>query len=123
LEEIAQFFFELVFQFLFELFADSVWRRLPEPARAAVKLVAAAAFAALLGFLSTLILPEPFITSRAWAIVHLVVGPLLVAWAMALIGRHFEKRDRRRTSLERFGYGWLFAFAFTLTRFLLLHGG
>ena len=121
MEEIAQFIFELIFQFLFELLADTVWRRLPEPVRAAVKLVAAAAFAALLGFLSTLVLPEPFITSRAWAIVHLVVGPVLVAWAMARIGRAMEKREKHRTSLERFGYGWLFAFSFTLTRFLLLH--
>lgn len=122
MEEIVQFIFELIFQLIFEVLADVVWRQMPEPVRVAIKAIFAAAFAALLGFLSTLLLPEPLITSRPLALVHLIAGPLLIAWAMTRVGRYFERREKRRSSLERFTYAWLFASAFTLTRFLLTHG-
>lgn len=121
MDELAQILFELIFQFLFEALADVAWRQSPEPARATVKALLAAAFAAALGFLSTLLFPSPFITARPLAIAYLILGPLLIGWIMARLGRLLERKDKRRTTLERFGYGWLFAFSFTLARFLLTH--
>lgn len=123
MDEILQVVFELVFQFLFEALGDVVWRHIPEPAQVLIKLILASAFAALFGFLSTLVLPEPLISSRSLAIAYVVLGPLLLAWLMARVGAWMERKDKRRSSLERFGYGWLFAFSFTLTRFLLTHRG
>lgn len=121
MEEVLQFIFELVFQAIFEVLGDVVWRRLPEPARVLIKLLLTSAFAVLLGFLSTLVLPEPFISARPLAIAYVVLGPLLLAWLMARVGAWMERKEKRRSTLERFGYGWLFAFSFTLTRFLITH--
>lgn len=121
MDELAQILFELIFQFLFEAFGDVAWRQWPEPARAALKALLAAVFAAVLGLLSTLLFPEPFITARPLAIAYLILGPLLIGWIMARLGRALELKNKRRSSLERFGYGWLFAFSFTLARFLLTH--
>lgn len=121
MDELAQILFELIFQFLFEVLADVAWRQSPEPARATIKALLAAIFAAVLGFLSTLLFPEPFITARPLALAYLILGPLLVGAIMARLGRALERKDKRRTTLERFGYGWLFAFSFTFARFLLTH--
>lgn len=119
MEEIPQLIFEVVFQFIFEVLGDVVWRRLPEPARAALKTVCVLLFGAALGFVSTLVVSAPLIEARALALVHLVVGPLFVGWLMVRIGSFLEKRHRPRSALERFGHGWLFAFSFSLVRFLV----
>ena len=118
MDELAQVLFELIFQFFFEALADVAWRQVPEPARTTVKILLAAAFAATLGFLSSLLFPTPFITAEPLAIAYLLLGPLLIGWVMARLGRLLERKDKRRTSLERFGYGWLFAFSFSLARFI-----
>ncbi len=119
MEEIPQLIFEVLFQFVFEVLGDVVWRRLPEPARAAFKTFCVLLFGAALGFVSTLFVSEPLIESRTLAIVHLVVGPIFVGWLMVRIGSFLEKRDRPRSALERFGHGWLFALSFSLVRFVV----
>ena len=61
MEELFQIVFEFVFQALFELFADAFVRRLSPAEKTVLKVVLYVVFAALLGYLSTLLLPDPII--------------------------------------------------------------
>jgi hypothetical protein len=97
-----------------------VVRCLSPAERTVLKVVLYIAVAGLLGFLSTLLLPDPIIRAAWLRIVYLIAAPVTLAAIMAWIGRTFLARHMRRTSLETFGFGWLFAFSFALTRFLVL---
>ena len=120
MEEIGQVFVELFLQLILEVFADAIWRRLPEPARIAVKVVLSSAFAVLIGWLSVSLKPSFGISSEALRIVYLIFAPVLIGIAMSWIGRFFVSREKPRSILERFVFGWLFAFSFALTRYLLI---
>lgn len=122
MEEILQFIVELFLQFFVEVVADAIWRRLPEPARLLVKAALSAGLAALLAWLSVAIAPDRFVKAEALRIAYLVLAPLFIGWAMASIGRFFTTRHKQRSTLEGFGFGWLFAFSFALTRYLLTSG-
>lgn len=118
--EIIQIVFEFVVQAFFELVVDVFIRCLSPAERTVLKVVLYAAFAAVLGFLSTLVLPDPIIQAEWLRIAYLILAPLALAALMSWIGRTLLARHMRRTSLETFGFGWLFAFSFNLTRFLIL---
>ncbi|MCS6244479.1 MAG: hypothetical protein H2172_11565 [Opitutus sp.] len=120
MEEIGQIFVELFLQLFFEVFADAIWRRLPEPARVAVKVVLSSAFAVLIGWVSVTLKPDLSISSESLRIVYLIFAPVLVGIVMSWIGRFFVSREKPRSILERFAFGWLFAFSFALTRYLLI---
>ena len=120
MEEIFQIVFEFVFQALFEFLADAVVRFLPPAGKTLLKAMLCVAFAVLLGSLSTLLLPGPIILAEWLRIAYLIVAPLTLAVIMAWLGRALVVRHKRRTSLETFGFGWLFAFSFALTRYLAL---
>lgn len=120
MEEIGQILVELVLQIFAEVLADAIWRRLPEPARVVIKALLSAVLAALLAWLSTVFAPKPLFTGEALRIIYLVVAPVMIGLGMAWIGRYFVKRAKARSTLEGFGFGWLFAFSFALTRYLLL---
>jgi hypothetical protein len=117
--EIGQFVVELLLQLFVELFADAVWRKFPEPARYLVKGALFITLSALFAWISTVFVPEPLIATKALQLTYLAVAPVLIGLAMAWIGRCFAKAQKARTALESFSFGWLFAFSFALTRFLL----
>ncbi len=119
MEEIAQIIAELLLQLFFEFFADALWRRLPEPMRILFHVAVSVAVAILLGWLSTLLFPKAFISWDWLRIAYLVIVPVLVGFVMSKIGSFFAARNKRRGVLEDFGFGWLFAFSFALTRYFL----
>jgi hypothetical protein len=116
-EEIGQIIVELFLQLFLEVIADAIWRRLPEPARLGVKAVLSVGVAILLGWLSSLAFPKPFIAVELFRIAYLILVPVLLGFMMSLIGVYFSKRSKARSTLESFGFGWLFAFSFALTRY------
>ena len=65
MEEIGQIIVELFLQLFFEVLADAIWRRLPGPVRIAVKAVLSIGVAILLGWLSSIAFPKPFIALEA----------------------------------------------------------
>ena len=119
MEDLLQVVLELFLQLIFELFADTIWRHLREPARAIIKWIAFVACAIVLGWISAQVVPTPLIASGALRVANLIVSPLLIAFAMHQIGFYFEKREAPRSGLEHFGLAWVFAFLFALTRYWL----
>lgn len=118
--EISQFLTELLLQLFIEVLADALWRKFPEPVRHVVKAILFVGLSALLAWVSTVIAPKSLITTLELRIIYLVVAPVIVGVAMAWIGRWLVKHEKPRSTLETFGFGWLFAFSFALTRFLLI---
>lgn len=118
--EIGQFLIELLLQLFFEVFADALWRKFPEPARYVIKGILFVGLSALMAWVSTVFVSGPLIAAMELRIIYLAVGPLMIGLAMAWTGRCFEKSQKPRSTLETFGFGWLFAFTFALTRFLLI---
>jgi hypothetical protein len=118
--EIGQFLIELFLQFFFEVFADAVWRQFPEPARHVIKGTLFVLLSTLMAWVSTVFLPTSLIAPMELRILYLILGPMMIGLAMAWIGRWFEKSEKTRSGLETFSFGWLFAFTFALTRFLLI---
>lgn len=72
----------------------------------------------LAGGLSLLIFPDSFVHTESHKLVNLFVTPVILGVAMMLIGRLREKKRQERVKLDRFSYGFLFAFGMSLVRFM-----
>jgi hypothetical protein len=117
--EIGRILVELLVQLFVEVLADAIWRRLPASARVFIKALLSAILAALLAWLYTVLAPDPLFRGETLRIAYLVVAPVMIGLLMTWIGACFVRMEKSRSTLEGFGFGWLFAFSFALTRYLL----
>jgi hypothetical protein len=74
-----------------------------------------------LGVLSALIFPHPLFRSSHLHGISLLISPLITGVVMNGIGRLVRRRGRTPVSIESFTYGFTFAFAMALIRWLLIH--
>jgi hypothetical protein len=75
---------------------------------------------ALIGFLSVVIYPHPFVHPSRFHSASVIASPLITGFVMAQLGRILRNDGRRVVPIESFGYGFAFAFAMALVRFLML---
>jgi hypothetical protein len=72
------------------------------------------------GELSLLILPHRIIRHPiGFHGISLIVSPVAVGLVLSYVGASMERRGKKLTTLETFGYGFLFAFGMSFVRFLL----
>jgi hypothetical protein len=119
MDELLQVAFELLFQLGVELFADGAWRRAPESVRRIIRGMGCVFFAALLSVLYSHFAPDPVIKTESLRLLYLAVVPILIGCIMAHLGKRFRASGKEPSPLERFGFGWLFAFTFAFTRYLM----
>ena len=122
-EVVLQFIFELMLQLIFEVFSemglhslDAVFERPvrhPWLASLGYFLLGAAA-----GGISLLAIRTSLIHHPSARLVNLFLTPVLAGLVMFSIGRWRQKQGRELVRLDRFGYGFLFAFGMALVRFL-----
>ena len=124
LEAILQILFEFVLQLLAELFGEIGFqsfadvfkrRRIQNPWVASVSYFL---LGSAVGGVSLLIFKSTMIHSPVIRMVNLFLTPILIGCVMLLIGRLRQKKGRELVRLDRFGYGFLFAFGMALVRFL-----
>jgi hypothetical protein len=72
------------------------------------------------GILSVLILPHPLIHPSPVHGTSLLISPIVTGFVMSQIGRGLRRRGRQSTQIESFGYGFVFALAMALVRFVLV---
>ena len=124
LEVILQCFFEFVLQLIAEVLGEvgsrscENWfkqKRIQNPwlAGAGYLLLGVA-----IGAISLIIFKNSFIQSPAIRLANLFLTPALVGGAMAFIGWLRSKNDQELVRLDRFGYGFLFAFGMALVRYI-----
>ena len=122
-EVFVSFFFEFLLQVFGELLIELGLRGLGEPfvrGEERSPILAAIGYGLLgliLGGLSLLVFPEPFVRSERFPGINLIITPVLTGLAMSAIGRLREKQGKYSIKLDSFVYGFLFAFAMALVRF------
>ncbi|MBL8324463.1 MAG: hypothetical protein JNJ89_05835 [Rubrivivax sp.] len=111
---------EFVLQFLLEVLAELGLRSLTEPFRARPHPVLAgigyAVFGAVVGGLSLLVFPQHLTPPGTSRVLNLVATPLACGACMALLGAWRRRHAQPLVRLDRFSYGFFFAFAIALTR-------
>lgn len=120
IEIIVEVLGELLPQFLFEVLAEvglHTFRR-ENSVGAVIAGVGYFVFGAVLGAVSLLIFRESLISGDTLRVLNLVITPAAVGTIMAFIGRFRAKRGKSVVGIERFFFGWVFAFSFALVRFL-----
>jgi hypothetical protein len=121
-EVILQFLFELVLQFVVEMLFELGLHALAEPfQRKPNPLVAALGYVLIgcvLGALTLLVFPTYMVRIPILRWVNLVLTPVLVGIAMVLVGMWRQQHDQLVLRINRFSYGFLFAFSVALVRFV-----
>ncbi|SFN17457.1 hypothetical protein SAMN05660284_00746 [Formivibrio citricus] len=117
LELLLEFVIQIVGEALFELGLHSMsepFRKPPNPRLAAVGY---ALFGAILGGISLWLFPRHMVASVTWRWINLLVTPTLAGLCMSWIGTWRAKQGQAVLRIDRFSYGFLFAFSLALVRF------
>jgi hypothetical protein len=115
---VVQFLAEIFLQILFELGFYSVvdaFDRKPNPV---IALIGYLILGALAGGISLLFFKDLMIEDSTLRVVNLIVTPIFVGLTMAALGKLREKKGASVIRLDKFSYGFAFAFAMSLVRFL-----
>ena len=124
LEVILEFVLEIVLQVFGELFCELGTRMFPSlyqrddkisPAFAAVGYCL---LGSIIGGLSLFLFKNSFIHNSSFRVVNLFLAPFVAGIVMAGVGALRRKKGQSLVRLDRFGYGFSFAFGMALVRFL-----
>jgi hypothetical protein len=74
----------------------------------------------LVGSLSVVAYPHPLVHPSRLHGLSVLVSPLITGFVMSQVGRSLRNHGKSVTPVESFGYGFVFAFAMALVRFLML---
>ena len=125
-----EFVFEFIFQILGELLLQMMVEALFElglhgladtvkrPKSPALSALGFAIWGAMAGGLSLLIFPTSPIHNPTLRLFNLFFTPVALGFAMMFIGKIRSKKGQRLVRLDHFGYGFTFAFAMALVRFM-----
>lgn len=123
-ELILQFVFEFLLQIAGELLIELGLRSLGEPfvnreeRNPILAAIGYCLIGAILGGLSLIWFPNSFVRSERFHGINLIITPVLAGLVMGAIGRFREQHGKAVIRLDSFVYGFLFAFAMALIRFL-----
>lgn len=117
---LGEFLLQIIFEALGELAIHSVKEafRRPEPVHPSLAALGYAIFGAIAGGISIWILPNLYIGPQWLKIVNVVVTPIAAGGAMAAIGAWRRRKEKEVIRLETFAYGYCFALAMALVRFV-----
>jgi hypothetical protein len=124
IEFVLQFLIELFYQLLAEICCEfgTRWlsdsfkgRRVQNPFLAALGYFI---LGSSVGAISLLIVHSSLIHSSALRLVNLILVPLIAGLVMLLIGFLRQKKGQPLVRLDRFTYGFIFAFGMALVRFI-----
>lgn len=120
-----EFLFEILGEFLLQAFGEALvelglhslaepFQRAPNPWLAAVGYTL---FGAALGGLSLLVFPS-YLVPPPWRLANLFLTPFAVGGLMVAMGAWRARRGENVLRIDRFLYGFLFAAALALVRYL-----
>lgn len=115
---------ETVIVIIFEFLGEVGLRTLGEPFRRDrpvnpfFAVIGYAIFGAVAGWISLLIFPTLFLTGHLHREINVIVTPFLAGLVMCGVGAWRRKRDEELIRLDRFGYGYVFALAMAVVRYL-----
>ena len=119
--EIAgEFLLQMLFEGIAELFGHALKAktRRKTPVRRELAAVGYALFGALAGVASLWLMPDLFIRSDPVRFANLIITPVLSGLVMGWLGTWRRRHDKNTVRIESFAYGFCFAFAMAVVRFL-----
>jgi hypothetical protein len=117
LEFIGEFLVQVVVEALVELGLHSVAEPFRQPPNPWLAALGYALFGAALGGLSLWALPAYLTPPGAARVANLVLTPIAVGACMVALGAWRAQRGEPLLRIDRFSYGYLFAFSLALVRF------
>ncbi len=117
-EFLGELFLQFLFQCLFEFILQTGFGN-TKPKTKWSKLIQAIGltfFGVLLGLMSIALVPHHFLKTEAARWINLFATPILLGLFMRWRGEKLTTRGKRKTTLDSFWMGFLFAFAFALVR-------
>lgn len=126
-----EFLFELLFEFFGEIIVQVVFEALasaglhivrdpdapPRTTNPWLLIIGYALLGAVAGGLSLLVFSHSLVHSPTARLINLVLAPAAGGLAMAAVGAWRKRRGKVGIELDRFTYGYVFAFAMALVRF------
>ena len=112
---------EVFIQVLFEFGIRSLLEPFRRESSPVLAFFGYAMLGAIVGGISLHLIKEPFIKNHTLRLLNLMITPVLAGLIMAKFGRLKEKKGMDIIRLDKFGYGFIFAFTMTLTRFISLN--
>jgi hypothetical protein len=125
-----EFLFEILFEIFAEILLSLIFEGLTElgfhkaasvyskPRHPFISGIGYLLLGGLAGGLSLLIFPDSFVHTELLKLVNLFVTPVALGWIMVLIGKLREKKGQEKVRLDKFSYGFLFAFGMSFVRFI-----
>lgn len=121
-EILFEFFGEIILQIVFQVFAEFGLQSLKAPFQKASNPYLAgigyAVFGAIAGALSLWAFPVLLLNSYGARVASLALTPFAAGASSTAIGAWRRRRDQELVRLDRFAYGYVFALAMALVRFL-----
>ena len=119
LELLLEILFEMLGQLIIELGFHSLIEpfRSDRPVNRILGFLGYILLGALAGWLSLLLVPVNFIRDSNMQILNLIVSPILIGLFFAWYGRLRARKGLDLIELDRFAYGFVFAFVVALIRF------
>jgi hypothetical protein len=118
-----EFLIEILLQAALELLAELGLRSVTEPFRKPTNPWLAAIGYAVFGFIaggiSIWLFPSNFVVGETWRLANLLVTPVAVGAMMSALGYWRGKRGQVVLRIDRFSFGFLFAFSLALIRYWL----
>jgi hypothetical protein len=117
---LGELLLQIVFEAVGELAIHSVKEpfRRPEPIHPFLAAIGYAIFGAIAGGISIWVLPGLFLEAQWVRVLNLVVTPVAAGGVMAAIGAWRRRYEKEVIRLETFAYGYCFALAMALVRFV-----
>lgn len=117
---LGEFILQMIFEALGELAVHSVREpfRRPKPIHPALAAIGYAIFGAIAGAISVWLVPHLYLETQTVRIANLVVTPIAAGGVMAAIGAWRRRREKEVIRLETFAYGYCFALAMAIVRFV-----
>jgi len=121
---ILQFLGELLIQIIAEVVFELIGHRIKEPlhrSRPVNSWLAATGyfiFGAMAGGISLWLLPELFISAPWLRVANLILTPIASGLFMGLLGAWRTSKQQELIRLDKFAYGYCFAIAMALVRFI-----
>ena len=98
-------------------------RRDRSPLHPAVSTIIYVVLGGVLGWVSYLFFPQHLISHPYASVANLILTPIAVGLSLGAIGAWRTKRGTELVRLDKFAYGYAFALAFALARFVLGSAG
>ena len=117
-EILGEFLLQAIVEFFVELSVHAGWKPTRKPTNQWVAGIGYTIFGAILGWLSLLVFPSYLVTSEAMRILNLVLTPVAAGLLMCAMGAWRARRGDEVLRIDRFAYGYLFALALALVRFI-----